>query len=75
MDHYFQFIAYLILNEQHAYATLAMASPRVLTAIITLYGVWNMDFLRLVIPPFCVTHNVSVLGAISALVTSLASGL
>ena len=63
---YFQVIAYLILNEQHAYTTLAMAFPRVLTAIISLYGVWNMDFLRLVIPPFCVSPNTSVLGAISS---------
>ena len=62
---YFQAIAFIIGNEEHGYAAFAMSGDWVPIALHTLYGVWNMDFLRLVIKPFCVSPNVSTLGAIS----------
>ena len=62
---YFQTAAYTIGNEKHMQAALAMSSDSVPIIFHTLYGVWNMDFLRLVIKPFCASPNVSTLGAIS----------
>ena len=62
---YSQTVAYMIGNEKHVNAALAMNGDSVPIALHTLYGVWNMDFLRLVIKPFCISPNVSTLGAIS----------
>ena len=39
---------------------------RVLPVVLdSLHGVWNMDFLRLALPQFCVSQHVGTLGAIS----------
>ena len=62
---YFQAAAYTIGNEKHVNAALAVSGDWVPIALHTLYGVWNMDFLRLVVKPFCISPNVSTLGAIS----------
>ena len=62
---YSQTVAYMIGNEKHVNAAFAMSGNSVPIALHTLYGVWNMDFLRLVIKPFCISPNVSTLGAIS----------
>ena len=32
---------------------------------ITFYGVWNLDFFRSVIPPFCVSENITTLHALA----------
>ena len=53
------------------YYILTTKSRHMTDAILTLYGIWNMDFFRLVIPKFCVsehltTLNVVALGYISA---------
>ena len=62
---FFQIAAQLIGSDTYTYTILAKSSHWVPIAIHTLYGIWNMDFLRLVIPRFCVSQGVSVLGAIS----------
>ena len=33
--------------------------------MLTLYGFWNMDFFRLVVPHFCVSEQLSTLGVVS----------
>ena len=33
--------------------------------LFTAYGIWNMDFFRQVIPPFCVSQKLSTLGAVT----------
>ena len=33
--------------------------------LFTAYGIWNIDFFRRVIPPFCVTQKLSTLGAVT----------
>ena len=33
--------------------------------LFTAYGIWNMDFFRRVIPPFCVSQKLSTLGAVT----------
>ena len=33
--------------------------------LLTFYGVWNLDFFRSVIPPFCVSENITTLQALA----------
>ena len=35
-----------------------------LNALISLYGIWNLDFFRYVIPPFCVSPNIKLIYAV-----------
>ena len=62
---YFEIISNVISQDLSTYAILAKSGHWVSITIQTLCGIWNMDFLRLVIPRFCVSQRVSVLGAIS----------
>ena len=39
--------------------------PHFTKTILTLYGFWNMDFFRLVVPRFCVSENLSTLGVVT----------
>ena len=62
---YFQIVAQLISSDPHTYTLLAKSGHWVPIVLQSLYGIWNMDFLRLVIPRFCVSQGVNILGAIS----------
>lgn len=67
---YSQIIAY-IFNTPYLYYLLKEYSIPLTHTVLTLYGVWNMDFFRLIIPRFCVSKNLSTvevvaLGYISA---------
>ena len=33
--------------------------------LLTVYGIWNLDFLRYVIPPFCINENMTALQVVS----------
>ena len=33
--------------------------------LLTFYGIWNLDFFRSVIPPFCVSENITTLQAVA----------
>ena len=44
---------------------LGQASKVLIDIGITIYGFWNLDFFRKVIPPFCVSSNVSNLIAVA----------
>ena len=62
---YFELIAHLISSDSSIYTILAKIGPWLPIVIQSLYGFWNMDYLRLVIPKFCVSQRLSVLGALS----------
>ena len=62
---YFELLARVISTDSYSYTVLAKSGHWVPITLHALYGVWNMDFLRLVIPRFCVSQGVSILGAIS----------
>ena len=62
---YFEVFAHLLSNSPNIYTMFAWSGKWVPVLLHTLYSVWNMDFFRLVIPPFCVNKDLSVLGAIS----------
>ena len=62
---YFELVAHVISSDPYTYTVLAKSGDWVPIVLQSLYGIWNMDFLRLVIPRFCVSQRVSILGAIS----------
>lgn len=67
---YCQAISY-IFNTPFFYQLLMEKSRTLTITLLTLYGIWNLDFFRFIIPCFCVSDNlgtldVVVLGYISA---------
>lgn len=47
----------------------------VYTSLLTYYGVWNVDFLRLLIPSFCAGSDMSMLTVLSLELCTLCSSL
>ena len=48
------------------YLTVLKEQNWVLTQVmLTLYGFWNMDFFRVIVPHFCVSEQLSTLGVVS----------
>ena len=47
------------------YHALGIPSEVIVKFIVTLYGFWNLDFFRRVIPPFCVSHDVNNIHAVA----------
>ena len=62
---YFSLVAYIVSSQTHTHLVLSLSGSWVPIVLRTLYGVWNVDFFRSVIPKFCVSQSVSVLGAMS----------
>ena len=67
---YCQAISY-IFNMPFFFQLLMEKSHSLTITLLTVYGIWNMDFFRLIIPRFCVsehlgTLDVVVLGYVSA---------
>ena len=70
---YSQLIVYIFTRLSKPYLTLetSNASYNSILVLITVYGIWNLDFFRYVVPPFCVSphlKNIHILflGYISA---------
>ena len=67
---FYIFICQLIvstLNNQPSVVNL-YTSPSfsfVLSMLVTIYGIWNLDFFRYLIPPFCVNDQISPLHVIT----------
>ena len=61
---YCQIIAY-IFNTPYFYYLLTEYSIPLTHAVLTLYGVWNMDFFRLIIPRFCVSKNLNTIEVVA----------
>ena len=47
------------------YHLLTEYSYRLTNTVLTLYGIWNMDFFRLIMPRFCVSEQISTLGVVA----------
>ena len=62
---YFQITANIISLNPLVFTTVSKAGKRLPYVLLTLYGIWNMDFLRLIIPPFCVSSRANILVAVS----------
>ena len=41
------------------------ASEIIRRILLTVYGIWNLDFFRKIIPPFCVSENINGISAIA----------
>ena len=61
---YCQIIAY-VFNKPYFYYLLTEYSVPLTHAVLTLYGVWNMDFFRLIIPRFCVSKNLNTIEVVA----------
>ena len=64
----FAFYCQMIFNTftmPYFYYVLATQSPWITNTILTLYGFWNMDFFRLVVPKFCVSTHINTLDVIA----------
>ena len=62
---YFQLIANYVSTSPYVFTTFTQSGHYIPSLLLTLYGIWNMDYLRLVVPRFCVSSHIGVLGAIS----------
>ena len=47
------------------YYLLSQENPVFTKTILTLYGFWNMDFFRFVVPKFCVSNHLDTLGVVA----------
>ena len=60
-----QLIAYGVIlspeDQSVARAQLSKGEFGLLNFVVALYGIWNLDFFRYVIPPFCVTPNLKLI--------------
>ena len=64
----FVFYCQVIANtftSPYFYYVLSRESPRFTNAILTVYGFWNMDFFRFVVPKFCVGHHLHTLSFVA----------
>ena len=52
-------------NEPSIVNTLTSGSFSILKVVFTLSGVWNLDFFRYLIPPFCVSDQISPLHVVA----------
>ena len=74
---YSQLIVYALVKDPVLLNKMVMQSHSkvvqyICTAIASLYGIWNLDFLRYTVPPICISSKLSIihvefLGCLSAL--------
>ena len=61
---YCQIIAYLF-NTPFFYYLLTEYSRPLTHTVLTFYGIWNMDFFRLIIPKFCVSRKIGTIEVVA----------
>lgn len=55
---YWQMILYAITSNSSLYHRLLQNSnSEILQLLLTIYGIWNLDFLRYLMPPMCIHHT------------------
>ena len=53
---YWQMILYAITTNSSLYGRLlVVTNDKVLQFLLTIYGVWNLDFIRYIMPPLCIS--------------------
>ena len=60
-----QIIASVMSLDNLLLASRSSSSQVIQQILMTFYGVWNLDFFRSVLPPFCVSENITTLQAIA----------
>ena len=51
--------------DPHSFLDISAPIRYIAVTLITIYGIWNLDFARYIIPPFCVSTKLSTVQAIS----------
>ena len=49
----------------HVYTDMSKPIQHMTTVLLTLFGIWNMDFLRYVIPQFCLSSKLTTIQTVS----------
>ena len=62
---YSQIIAIAISTNPLVFTVVSQEGHHLPAILHSLYGIWNMDYFRLAIRPFCVSKTISTLGAVS----------
>ena len=62
---YSQIVAIAMSTNSVVFTVIYEVDPHLPAILHSLYGIWNMDYFRLAISPFCVTKTISTLGALS----------
>ena len=53
------------MQQSNGFALLTQRSHHLPAILHSVYGIWNMDYFRLAIAPFCVSETMSTFGALS----------
>ena len=66
----FVFLSNTIINTLYFYPSLMMIPQHVagywpFHIVLALYGIWSLEFLRFLVPPFCVSSSLNILQVIS----------
>ena len=62
---YWQMILYAIISNSSLYRKLIQSSnSELLQFLLTIYGIWNLDFLRYLLPPMCITHGTKAINTL-----------
>ena len=60
-----QFIVSTINMTPYGYQNISIASWYVVKIMLTIYGIWNLDFFRYILPSFCVSSSFSSVHVLS----------
>ena len=62
---YWQMILYAITTNSSLYCELLQSSnSELLQFLLTVYGVWNLDFLRYLMPSMCINHKMKAINTL-----------
>ena len=62
---YWQMILYAITTNSSLYHQLLQSSnSELLQFLLTVYGTWNLDFLRYLMPPMCINHKTKAINTL-----------
>lgn len=62
---YWQMILYAITTNSSLYRQLLQSSSSALLQfLLTVYGAWNLDFLRYLVPPMCINHKTKAINTL-----------
>ena len=53
------------INETPSYGIFKSVTSNPTLLLMTIYGIWNLDFFRYVIPPFCISPSLTSLQALA----------
>ena len=55
----------IVSTLPHGYQNASIAGRYAVKTMLTVYGIWNLDFFRYILPPFCVSSSMSSIHVVS----------